>query len=317
MYLLYSVSALLAIPIVRRPDVIWAASPSIFSSYPALIYHLLFRVPIVRNVDDLWPETALQQGIVKSRLGGISRAFARVAYCLAKSFTPISRGYIKTLRRTYNIAPQSIHVAEVGVDTNRFHPKSSANSSSRRFRVIYSGILGVGYDFRTVLAAAERIMDRGQIEFLIRGMGEMETFIRQYIEEKKLSNVTLSTEFLESDALVNLLQSADALLLPMASFESHDAGVPTKLMEYMACGRPVICVSKGISAEIVSKANCGYVVKPSCPEDLVDAIVQLRADPNLTMMGQRGREYAVQHYSLPIIAKKLERAFNYAREKCI
>ncbi len=312
MYILFSFTALLALPITKRPDVIWAASPSIFSSLPAMIFSIFKRAPVVRNVDDLWPETAVQLGFLTRRKQWIGEFIAKLAYTLGSTFTPISSAYIPTLVTKYGVKLERIFVAEVGVDTSAFRMKLKKGSSKKNFEIVYSGLLGVAYDFNAILEAAKNLQEDGHYHFLIRGVGEMESSIRSKLNDFNLSNVTISVEFLKQDSLVELLSYADALILPMKDQKSSDAGLPTKLLEYMACGRPIICISAGESARIVEDANCGVVVPPGDSSRLATAIRELRDNSNREELGKNGRKYAEEHFSLEKIATKLEAAFRHA-----
>ncbi len=313
MYLLFSFTALLALPITKRPDVIWATSPSVFSSFPAMIYSIIKRAPVVRNIDDLWPETAAQLGFLSKRLQRIGEFGAKLAYLLSSTVTPISSAYIPTLVTKYGVQSNRIFVAEVGVDTTIFQEKPHPDTRrAKHFKIVYSGLLGVAYDFSTILEAAKKLQESNNYHFLIRGVGEMENFIRAKIDEFNLTNVTLSTEFLEQETLTELLSSADALILPMKDYQSSDSGLPTKLFEYMACGRPIICMSAGESAKIVKEANCGIIVPPNDPSGLVTAILELEGNTSRVELRRNGRKYAEENYSLEKIAIKLEAAFNHA-----
>ncbi len=309
MYLSFCVTSLFGLPLVRKPDVIWVASPSVFSSFPAAVYRVLKRAPLVRNVDDLWPETALQLGVLSSRFRKVGEYLARLSYIMGNALTPISKAYTRTLVEKYSIRPEDIKVVEVGVDTGLFRPAGRVESSP--FSVVYSGLLGVAYDFDCLLEAASALREE-EVDFLIRGVGEMEGSIRRRISEGSLHNVTVSTQFLQIEGLVSLLNSAGSLILPMSKNESQDAGIPTKLLEYMSCGRPILCVSSGASAEIVRNAACGVVVPPGDSSALADAIRTLRASEEREQMGINARAYAEANFSLWSIAKKLEEAFHHA-----
>jgi glycosyltransferase involved in cell wall biosynthesis len=312
MYLLFSITALFGLPIVKRPDVIWAASPSVFSSLPATIYSLVNRAPVVRNVDDLWPETTLQLGVLNSKLTRFGEALAKLSYLLSKALTPISRAYCKLLTKKYEVPGSKLHVAEVGVDIGAFSIQTVDEASKNdKFTVIYSGLLGVGYDFEVVLQAAKQLQNN-KVHILIHGTGEMEEWVRNEVIKQNLNNVTISSVFLEHTELIELLTSADAFLLPMKPHKSSDMGVPTKLLEYMACGRPVICSSAGESARIVEKAKCGIVVPPGDALALAGAISELAESRSRMKMGLNGRTFAEEHYALEKIAIKLERAFQHA-----
>ena len=67
MHISFMLSSILGLVYIRKVDVIFAMNPGFFAFFPALIYKVLFRKNIIRNVDDLWPEVFYDLGIVKSR----------------------------------------------------------------------------------------------------------------------------------------------------------------------------------------------------------------------------------------------------------
>lgn len=313
MYVTFSLSALFASFIIRRPDVIWAANTNIFSSFPANILSTLWRAPVVQNVDDLWPETAVEEGVLNRRLVRIGEALAKIAYSISKAITTISRTYIQEITSKYKIRNDRFFVAEVGVDTDVFHPHRGqlpTLTDFKRFRVLYSGSLGPGYDFDTIIEAANLLQSENDVEFIIRGAGECEDKIAEKIDTSGLTNITLYREYLEIAALVELLGTSDVLVLPMRPLSSHAAGIPTKLFEYMACGVPIICNCSGETKMLIDEARCGITVTPGNSKELAEAIMTLKSSPLICKkMGERGRDYAVSNYSLEKIGEKLEQAF--------
>ena len=313
MYITFAITSLFALPVTQRPDVIWAANPNVFSSFPAVFFSIITRAPIVRNVDDLWPETAAHLGFLSKRKQKIGEAIAKMAYTLSKRITPISSAYSKVLIHKYGVNPDKIHTVEVGVDTDVFQANTSVDTSEDpHFDIVYSGLLGIAYDFETILEAAAELQNDSTIRFLIRGIGEMESSIRNRIIDLNLANVTLSSNYLERDDLIQLLLKADALLLPMTPNYYSDIGLPTKLLEYMACGRPILCISSGESARIVKEANCGIIVPPRDSSGLVTAILELKGNIFRNQLGKNGRKYSEEYFSLEKIAVKLEAAFHHA-----
>jgi len=90
----FIVSSLFALPFVGKVDVIWAANPNLFCFFPAVVYGFTKRKPIVRNVDDLWPEVFYEMGIVKSKFMRMLLDFlARLSYVVPAAITPISSAY--------------------------------------------------------------------------------------------------------------------------------------------------------------------------------------------------------------------------------
>ena len=78
-----------------------------------------------------------------------------------------------------------------------------------------------------------------------------------------------------------------------------------KMLEFMSCARPVILGVDGQARQIVEEAGSGIVIEPENAEALVRAINHLSANRELgSMLGQKGREYILQHYSRGRTAEK-------------
>jgi len=237
-------SSLFALPFIGKVDVVWAANPNLFCFFSALVYGLTKRKPIVRNVDDLWPEVFYEIGLVRSKLMKLVLDFlAKLSYIMPAAITPISAGYKCKIVEKYGVNPKKIHVVEVGVDS--VEPLVPDVEDEGRFVVMYSGVLGIGYDFETILEAAFSLSGYKDIVFLIRGIGELAPKLERLIKERNLGNVVLDTNFLPRKKLSALLCSADVFMLPMSPASFVDEGLPSKVFEYQAYGRPVVCCSNG------------------------------------------------------------------------
>jgi len=297
----FVISSLFALPFVGGFDVVWAANPNLFCFFSALVYGLVKRKPIVRNVDDLWPEVFYEMGIVRSKLMRMLLDFlAKLSYIMPAAITPISAGYKRRIVEKYGVSAEKVHVVEVGVDS--VESLVSRNSDRSRFVVMYSGVLGIGYDFETVLKAAGFLSEYEDIVFLIRGIGELAPKLERSIKKLDLMNVVLDTNFLPKEKLSALLRSADALVLPMASASFVDEGLPTKVFEYQAYGKPIICVSGGEPASYVEATGSGLVVKPGDAHGFAEAVARLYKDRKFASeLGWNGW----RHVSTNLTAEKI------------
>ena len=302
----FAVSALFALPFVGKVDVIWVANPNLFSIFPAIVYGFVKRRPIVRNVDDLWPEVFYELGIVRSELmRRILDFIAWISYAVPAAITPISAGYKRRIVEKYGIYAGKIHVIEVGVE--RVRPVSSSGRNKKdSFVVMYSGVLGLGYDFDVVLDAASLLEKNKDIILIIRGVGELAPRLKRRINKLNLKNVVLDTRFLPKDKLSALLVSADVFLLPMASASCIDEGLPTKVFEYQTYRKPIICISDGEPARYVEKTRSGIVVKPNDAYALADAIIRLYRDRQLASeLGWNGWRYISENLTLERIGGRM------------
>jgi glycosyltransferase involved in cell wall biosynthesis len=81
--------------------------------------------------------------------------------------------------------------------------------------------------------------------------------------------------------------------------------MPTKVIEYMARGLPVITTPLPLAVDLVESAGCGFVVPFNDPAAACEAILKLDADPDLRVaMGERGHEAALRDLGWPKAAKE-------------
>jgi len=265
LFLSFMVSSLFATPFVGEVDAIWAANPNILSIFPAIVYGILKRAPVALNVDDLWPEDVYSIGLIKrgTLTAKLAEFLAKIAYTIADLITPISPGYVNIITRKYKIDSRKICVIRAGVNTSLFKPARRVRAN-RKFRVLYSGALSIAYDFDQVLLAAKELERQGikDIEFVIQGGGELREYIKRKVRELGITNIVVIDKVMKREELANFLNEADVLLLPLRDFGRPYLGISSKLYEYQAVGKPIICCAVGQPAAYVKETRSGIVVRP-------------------------------------------------------
>jgi glycosyltransferase involved in cell wall biosynthesis len=87
-------------------------------------------------------------------------------------------------------------------------------------------------------------------------------------------------------------------------------GISSKLYEYQAAGKPMICCSRGQQGRYVSQTESGIVVKPGDYESLARNTLYLRENPEVAdRMGERGRRYVENNVSIEEIGLKIKKIF--------
>lgn len=94
--------------------------------------------------------------------------------------------------------------------------------------------------------------------------------------------------------------------------------MPLTVLEYMACGKPVVATDVGSIAEVVVDSETGFVIETDNLDKLVDRIVRLLMDSeNRERMGRAGRERVLERYDVETSARATEevitRAFHVSR----
>jgi glycosyltransferase involved in cell wall biosynthesis len=107
-----------------------------------------------------------------------------------------------------------------------------------------------------------------------------------------------------------LLPGFDVLVLSSVPLSE---GMPTVLLEAMACGIPVVATDVAAVRELVVDGETGYVVPPQRPAALADAVLRLLGDASLRRrMGDAGRARFVAGFSLEALADRHLRAYELA-----
>jgi len=316
LFLSFAISSLFALPAVAKIDVVWAANPNIISFYPAQIYAWIKRVPVALNVDDLWPEDMYSLNLLKpnSFFAKVAEAIARIAYHKARVITPISPYYKLVICGRYRADPSKVKTVRAGVDTSKFKP-CPPRQRGDKFTVLYSGAFSVAYDFEQVLQAA-KLLQGENVEFVLQGGGEVAPLVKKRVKELGLTNVKVIDKILPREEVAKLLCQADALLLPLKDFGRPYLGISSKLYEYQAAGKPILCAARGAPALHVLETRSGLVSRPGDHEALAKNTLELARNPRKAEeMGANGKSFVEREASLNKIGAELLNALTEAGRK--
>jgi glycosyltransferase involved in cell wall biosynthesis len=98
--------------------------------------------------------------------------------------------------------------------------------------------------------------------------------------------------------------ASDACLVLLKKSELFKTVLPTKMLEFMSCARPVILGVDGHARRVMEQANAGIFVTPEDPIALADGVMRLASDPTLRdFLGRNGRQHVLQHFSRQNTAK--------------
>ena len=204
------------------------------------------------------------------------------------------------------IAPERIRVIPNWCDDEEIRPIPPLDNPLRRewgvgdrFVVGYSGNLGRGHEFATVLAAAERLRGDRSLCFLFIGGGNKFAELALSVRERRLDHLFHFLPYQERKVLKLSLGVPDVHLISLRP-ELEGLIVPSKLYGIAAAGRPIIAIAAcdGEVARLVRKDDWGIVVEPGEGELLVDTLRRFRADPDrLTEMGHHARAMLDRYFT--------------------
>jgi colanic acid biosynthesis glycosyl transferase WcaI len=305
-YASFCVSAGLSGLALHRPDVIIATSPQLLVALSGWWLAWWKRVPFVFEVRDLWPESlaAVGAGSEGSLLHRTLGAIAGFLYRRADCIVVVAPAFKDHLIRHWNVPAAKISVVENGVEIDLFRLDPAAMEVRKqlkledRFLICYIGTMGNAHGLETLIAAAEELRAAlPNAMFLLIGEGAEKERIVQLAAARALTNIQFLGEQ-PRERIPAYISAADLCLVMLKKTELFKTVIPTKLLEYMACERPVIVAVDGQARRIIEEAGAGVFVEPENSQDLVKAILDLAEDPEYRrLMGTSGRQYIVNKFS--------------------
>ena len=288
-----------------KPDVIFASEPNLFSIIPAYFYSKIRGGRVIRVVDDLWPEVFYERKIVKSRiLKIILNKLAKFSYDFPEHIIPLSEEVKLHISKLYNINLKKIVVITHGIDTEIFYPKKK--DQQEEFILMYSGALVESYDFELIFQAAIKMKDE-KIKFIIRGKGPLLNLLKNRMKELELKNVIIDEEFVEQNEISSVLNKSDAFIVPLKNDYFLNLSLPTKILEFQALAKPIICCSNGAPGKYIQMTKSGIVIPCNNVSKLIESIKKLKDETKLcNTLGENGRKFIDENQTYEKIGKKLK-----------
>jgi len=289
---------------LRRPEVVIATSPQLLVALSGYWLARMKRVPFVFEVRDLWPESLSAVGVAGEH-GLLHRGLGAVAgflYRKADHIVVVTEAFRRHLIRKWNVPAEKISVVGNGVEPEMFAPVDAGEVKSElglqgKFVVCYIGTMGMAHGLGTLVDAAKKLAELPDVRFLVVGEGAEKQAIMELARRRGVSNIV----FLDQQArekIPALISAADACVVLLKKTDVFQTVIPTKMLEFMSCQRPVILGVDGQARELLERARAGMFIEPENDGALVDAITLLRANPELrTSLGQNGRRFVLQNLS--------------------
>ncbi|MBN1580636.1 MAG: glycosyltransferase family 4 protein [Anaerolineae bacterium] len=299
-----------------RPDLLLLYSPPLPLGLTGWILRLFKHIPFVVNVQDLFPQSAIDLGVLKNGL--LIRFFQRLerfVYRQANHLTVHSSGNRDHVVNC-GADPERVTIMHNWVDVNFIRPGERYNGFSQeyglddKFVISFAGVIGYSQDIDTILEAAKRLQDYPEMRFLIVGNGVEKTRLEQKAQNMGLANVQFLP--MQPRHLYPAVLHASDISLATLHAEVVTPVVPSKILSIMAAGRPVVASMSlaGDAPRLIEEAQCGYALPPEDAQALADHILALYPDADLRgRLGQNGRRYAEEHLSLEAGTKRYMHLF--------
>lgn len=282
---------------MRKADVMYVYHPPLTVGLSAILIRALRRIPIVYDVQDLWPDTLAATGMLRNQPAlKIVGVVCRIVYRFVDEIAVLSEGFKDTLVARGVPDSKVTVIRNWAIEASLRASDADApfvTDDSGSFNVVYAGNLGKAQGLEAVVDAAEILQhSTPRVRLLFVGDGLERVRLQLLVKHKHLNNV-LFFDPVPATEIGSWLSSADALLVHLVDDPLFKITIPSKTQAYLFIGRPVVMAVGGEAANLIREAGAGVVAAPGNAESIARAISSLaNAGPaELVKMSESGRLY--------------------------
>jgi glycosyltransferase involved in cell wall biosynthesis len=319
-YFSFALSSAIVFWRLKRPDVLLVSSPPLTIGFAALAIKAFRRIPMIFEVRDLWPESAVTTGVLRNRL--LIRLLSwleRRCYTKSVALNVLTPAFKENIVQRGLIPAERIANIQAGVDLDDMHPSKRSLALRQelgwgnRKVVLYTGAIGRANRLSQLVETARLLAGRPDILIAVVGAGMEEESIRQQIIQLGLTNMILHGPR-PKEAIPPIIASADICTAVLMNTDTFKTVFPNKVFDYMACGRPVVLGIDGIIRDLVEKVDAGIFAEPENPEALRSAILTLIDNPGRAKRcGENGRLFVEKEFNRDQMATRYA---NLLEEAC-
>jgi glycosyltransferase involved in cell wall biosynthesis len=310
-YLSFAVLAPLTVFRVPRSDYVFVESPPPTTAIPGWLLSRVRGGRLVLNVADLWPDSAVQLGVLRSRRQrAAALALERWAYRVSFAVTAVTRGIQEALVRDKKVPPERVLFLPNGVDQRTFAPMQPDDALRARLGLqgkkvlLYAGTLGLAHGLETTLEAMRLVGNRrDDLVLLLVGDGSARRGLEDTATRLALANVRFMPA-IPPRQVSRIYSMAFAGLASARDIALSEGARSAKISAIMGCGKPVIYAGRGEGSRLVESIGAGISVPPGDAEGLATAIEVMADDPMAAEeMGRRGLEYVTEVESWGVLVR--------------
>lgn len=296
---------------VRKCDVIICTSPPLSIGLTGWILSKCKRVPMVFEVRDLWPESAIDTGVLTSKpLIKFAYWLERRSYRAANWINVLTPAFEKTLIEKKNVRPDRISMIPNGADLDIFKPANRDNWVRERYNlgdkfiVTYVGAHGVANHLTQILETAKLLKDDKDISFMLVGDGMEKRLLKDKAVAWQLDNLVF-VDPVPKDVVVDYIAASDVCTAVLKKVDTFKTVYPNKLFDYMSAARAVIVAVDGVARRLVEDAGAGLYIEPENPADFARAIRKLRDDNQLRKQcAENGFKFVSRNFARDVLSDK-------------
>jgi len=247
----------------KNLDIIFVFEPSpITVGLPAIFIKKIKKIPICFWVLDLWPESVVSAGNLKSGfIPSLLKPVVKYIYDNCNKILVSSKGFIDSIKskginaNKIKYFPQwaeAIFIPIINKDDSLIK-----NIPENCFKIMFAGNIGEAQDFPSIMEAAKLLKDKTDIHWIILGGGSKEKWVRKKVSEYGLNHCFHMLGSYPIEKMPHYYSHADAMLFSLKDEYIFSITVPAKVQSYLACGKPILSMINGESSKLIKNNKAG------------------------------------------------------------
>lgn len=294
-------------------DVVIVTSPPLFVGVSGYLVSRLRRMPFVFEVRDLWPESAIDTGVLTNKLV-IKLAYwvEGFIYKRARLINVLTPAFFTSLKEKKGIAENKLiqisNAADFSLSEKLLREFDrdvfrKVHGLEGKFVITYVGAHGVANCLEQILDAAEVLTDTNVL-FLLIGQGMEKDRLVKMAEDRKITNVRFLDSVPKADVFRYILASEMGASV-LKRVDTFKTVYSNKTFDYMSCKRPILMAIDGVSRELLEAAGAGSYVEPENTQEYNRVIRLYLNDPDrVKREGESGYRFAKENFDREVLAMK-------------
>lgn len=288
--------------------------PSHLATFFAYLIARVLKVPLLVKVHDLLVDATDPSFLRRSYKKAMFR-FYLVFLKKADFFLVPSVEWVRLLARVYEVSERRIVLFRNGADAVKFNSdvdcaslRSALNMKNEKV-VLFSGQISRirGLDF-LVRAMVDVVKEERDARLVIIGEGGEKSRLVGLVQRLGLDDYVLFKSGVSHDSMPAYICLADVGIGPLVTLPITVGTLPIKVIEYMACGKPVVACYDGASRDLVVDGYNGVLIRSGDVKELSSALIRLLKNVRFAKnLGVNARRHVEMYHDWNVITGELDR----------
>ena len=294
-------------------DVIVVTSPPLFIGISGYLLSRLKRIPYVFEIRDLWPESAVDTGVITNKpIIKLAFILENFIYKRAKLINVLTPAFRDKLISNKNVKADKIILIPNAADftlSDRLVKVFDAEAFRKeqgfedKFVIIYVGAHGVANHLEQILDTGKLLEDTN-VEFVLIGNGMEKPRLVEKAKEGGVNNVRF-LDAVPKEEVFKYILASDMGTSVLKKVDTFKTVYSNKTFDYMSCKKPILMAIDGVSRDLVEEAKAGVFVEPENPEEFAKKIRYYLANPQLlSIQGANGYKFAKENFDRSKLASQ-------------